>query len=82
MASSIDTAKGREGPKVRNEPHWLVMRRGCFPGFRRMTAGSEGLWIAKFRDHGGLKRWECTLGDFAHLPAGERYGSALKVTEE
>jgi integrase len=82
MARAINTVKARQALKLRREPYWHMIRRGCFLGFRKMTVAGEGIFVAKYRESGSAKRLERALGDFAHLPANERFSAALSAANE
>jgi integrase len=68
--------------KPRRDPYWQKVRKGCYVGFRKMTASSDGNWLARVRDEVTDKQVQHPLGDFTELPANERYDSALKAAEE
>jgi hypothetical protein len=38
MTARIDTVASREKLKPRREPYWQRVRKGCFVGYRKMTA--------------------------------------------
>lgn len=64
---------------LRRDPYWHRVSQGRYVGFRRMTKGSPGTWLARAYD-GAAYAYE-TLGDFAPLPEGERYDAASKAAE-
>lgn len=82
MAKGIQSVKGRESLKVRREPHWVPVRRGCHLGFRKMTATGDGVWVARYRDPDTLVRSTHSLGSLDHLTPSDRYGEAQKAAEE
>lgn len=82
MAKPINTAKAREALKPKREPYWHPIRRGCWLGFRKMSATGEGVWRARYRESGSTTRSEQSLGDFGYLPPGDRYDAALKAAED
>lgn len=45
----IDTVDMRNKLKPRDEPYWVRLSTGCMLGYRKMTAGSTGTWIARYR---------------------------------
>jgi hypothetical protein len=49
-AARIDTVASREKLKPRREPYWQRVRKGCFVGYRKMTASGHGAWLARARD--------------------------------
>jgi integrase len=60
----IDTKRGRLGLIPRREPYWYKLSRERHLGLRKLSASSEGSWIARLRDESGLRRYkalgECT----------------------
>jgi site-specific recombinase XerD len=82
MAKGIQSVKSRESLKVRREPHWQQIRRGCHLGFRKMTATGDGVWVARYRDPDTLVRSTHSLGSFEHLTPSHRHGEAQKAAEE
>lgn len=47
-----------------------------------MTAGSEGTWIARWRDEATGKQHYNSLGEFETLPPSDRRDAAVKAAEE
>lgn len=62
--SRIDTKRGREALAIRREPYWYKLARDRHLGLRKLTEGTPGSWIARFRDESGARRYqalgECT----------------------
>ncbi len=81
-AANIKTVDARAKLKPRREPYWESLRRGCFIGYRKMTVGSVGTWIARWRDDATGKQHYSGLGEFEHLPPSERRDAAVKAAEE
>lgn len=81
MASSIKNVTDRAKLKPRREPYWEVVRKGCALGFRKITASTEGTWLARWRDPSTLKQQYHSLGSFDELPPSERRDAALKAAE-
>jgi integrase len=79
---SLKTVEARARLVPRRDPYWEALRRGCFLGFRKMTKTSEGTWLARWRDEATGKQHHHPLGDFDHLPPGERRDAAAKEAEE
>jgi hypothetical protein len=46
VATEIDTVSSRE-LKLRREPYWHRMSKGCYLGFRKMAGGDHGNWVAR-----------------------------------
>lgn len=83
MASRIDTVVSRSKLKPRREPYWHRLQRGCFLGYRKMTADGSGAWIARTRDQDAgpsRQRYEA-LGDFSALPDHQRFDAAAKAAQ-
>jgi integrase len=79
MSKRIDRVDLRSRLQLRRDPYWLRISEGRYVGFRRMTRGTPGTWLARaYVD--GKYAYE-TLGDFATLPDGERYDAAKKAAE-
>ena len=63
MAARIDTVASREKLKPRREPYWQRIRKGCFVGYRKMTASGNRAWLARARDEeDGVKQLFKPLG--------------------
>jgi integrase len=82
MSKRIDRVDLRSKLQLRRDPYWLRLSAGRYVGFRRMTRGTPGTWLARaWREDKGKYAYE-TLGDFATLPDGERYDAAKKAAEQ
>jgi integrase len=82
MARRIDTVEARGKLPAKQTPYWVRLVPGCSLGFRKMVAGSNGVWMARLYDAALRKdRWR-SLGRFESLPAHERYAAAKKAAEE
>jgi integrase len=77
----IDTVDARNKLKPRVEPYWVKLSTGCTLGFRKMTSGSMGTWVARYRAADTGQRDKRSLGDFEDLPASRRYDAAKKAAE-
>jgi integrase len=82
MPTSLAKVTDRTKLKPRRDPYWQKVRKGCYIGFRKMTASSDGNWLARVRDEVSEKQVHHPLGDFTDVPANERYDVALKAAEE
>jgi integrase len=82
MRQSLKTVESRKGLKPRREPYWESIRRGCYIGFRKMTKGSLGTWLARWRDETSGKQHYSALGEFEQLPPSDRRDAAMKAAEE
>ena len=83
MATRIDTVASRDKLKPRREPYWHRLLRGCYLGYRKMTADGAGVWIARARDEevGPTKQRYDSLGDFSALPDHQRFDAASKAAQ-
>lgn len=83
MPTRIDIVAAREKLKPRREPYWQRLRRGCYLGFRKMTAAGQGVWVARARDGdaGPTKQHYESLGDFSALPDHQRFDAASKAAQ-
>jgi integrase len=80
MAARIDTVASREKLKPRREPYWQRVRKGCFVGYRKMTTGGHGVWLARAREEeAGTKQVFKPLGEFAELADHLRFDAAAKA---
>jgi integrase len=78
----IDRVDTRAKLDLRRDPYWQRLAQGRYLGFRRMTKGKTGTWLARLYDgekyvypHGGI-------GDFSALPENEQFDAAKKAAEE
>jgi integrase len=81
MATRIDTVASRDKLKPRREPYWHRLRRGCYLGFRKMSSGTAGVWVARARDEETSPTRQAyeSLGDFGALPDHQRFDAAVKA---
>lgn len=78
MAHSISTVRARDALKPRHEPYFTKIEAGQYLGFQRLTAASVGNWIARSRSPETGRQTKHAFGDFAHLPAAERFDAAKR----
>lgn len=76
MSYSISGVKERAKLRPRREPYWFKINKGFYLGFRKMTSTSEGTWILRAMDVAVQKETFRSLGDFAELPAHQRFDAA------
>ena len=97
MKVRLDVVEQRAKLKPRRDPYWQRLAQGRYIGFRKMRRGAEGTWLARIRvpERVGTTyiRPDGTeaiytspyepspLGDFAHLPEGERFDAAKRAAE-
>ena len=80
MSKRIDRVGVREKLAYRRDPYWLRLTAGRYVGFRRMTPGKPGSWLARAYTDSGYS-YE-TLGDFADKPEEGRYDLAKAEAEK
>jgi integrase len=80
MAVHLDRVDSRSRLKLRRDPYWQRLSEGRHIGYRRMTAGSPGTWLARRYD--GERYHTRALGDFASQPDKQRYDAAKAAAEE
>jgi integrase len=79
---NLPKVEDRSKLKPRREPYWQRIVAGNYIGFRKMTAGSAGAWVARSRDPETGKQQHRALGDFDNLPPSQRYDAAKRAAEE
>jgi len=79
---TIDKVNQREALKPRRDPYWAKVSKGCYLGYRKMTTGSDGTWIARYFDNLTGKQEYKPLGDFSELPAAQRYDTAKNAAND
>lgn len=77
----ISTVKSRDELKARHAPYWHQLRRGCYLGFRKVSATSAGAWVARFRDDDGKQHLK-SLGNFLEVTPSQRFGKAMEAAEQ
>ena len=68
--------------KPRRDPYFMSLSSGCAIGVRKMTPGSAGQWVARWRDPDTEKHHHKSLGPLDHLPDNERFDAAAKLARE
>lgn len=81
MAVNLAGVEARSKLKARREPYWQRVEAGQYLGFRKMTAGSDGSWVARSRDPDTGKQRYSALGEFTDRPAHERYDAAKRAAD-
>ncbi len=79
--ATLSKVTDREKLKPRRDPHWVRVNKGCYLGYRKMGAASEGNWLARYFDESAGKQVYKALGDFAELPDHQRYDAASKAAQ-
>ncbi len=80
--SAITAVADRSKLKPRREPYWSRESKGCYLGFRKMTASTTGAWVARFLDEATGKQLYKSLGDFNELPDHQRFDAARRAARE
>lgn len=79
--ASFSKVNERDKLKPRRDPYWLKISKGCYLGFRKMSAGASGTWSARFSASGYEKQVYKTLDDVTDLPDHQRYDAAQKAAQ-
>src|SRR5258708_1987321 len=77
----IDRVDTRAKLDLRRDPYWQRLAQGRYLGFRRMTKGRPGTWLARLYD-GEKYVYPNGIGDFSALPENEQFDAAKKAAEE
>lgn len=77
--STLSNVGDRQALKPRRDPYWSRIVKGCYLGFRKMTAGSDGTWSARALDETSGKQVYKPLGDLSELPDHLRHDAAQKA---
>lgn len=77
MAHKIDTPAARAKLPARRAPYWHKVRPNHFVGFRYMTPGAPGNWVAKIKT-GTKERFE-PLGQLIDVDPKDRFTTALAM---
>lgn len=65
--------------KARAAPYFENAAQGCAIGFRKMSASSDGTWVARWRDPDTDRQKTRALGALDTMPASERYDAAVRL---
>lgn len=79
--ADLSRVKDREALQPRREPHWQRLRPGCFIGYRASAKGGAGTWIARAYDEQERSYKLKAIGDFASMPASDRFVAAKREAE-
>ena len=79
--AKIDTVDLRTRLKPKAEPYRVKLSTGCTLGFRKMTPGSIGTWVARYGNADTGERDKRSLGGFGELPPSQRYSAAKAAAE-
>lgn len=81
MAHRIDTVEGRNKLQPRPGIYWDRLSAGQHLGLRKMSAASDGTWIARAYDPATRKQSKRALGAFDDIQPARRYDEAKKAAE-
>lgn len=82
MATTINTVKAREALKARHAPYFTKLGAGQFLGFRKLSASTVGVWVARHRDEETGAQSLRSLGTFEELAPTDRFQAARHAAEE
>jgi len=78
----LDRVDSRLKLTLRRDPYWHRLAAGRYLGFRRMTRGRPGVWLARRYSGEKYEYPEDGIGDFSALPEGEQFDAAKRAAEE
>lgn len=86
MALHLDRVDTRSRLEPRRDPYWQRLSHGQYIGFRLLTKGSEGTWLARAfnleKKAAGKNAYDYeALGDFANLEDRQRFDAAKAAAE-
>ena len=82
MATRIDAVASRDKLKPRRGAYWHRLTKGFYVGYRKMTAGGHGAWLARARDEdAGVQQLYKPLGEFLELADHLRFDAAAKAAQ-
>lgn len=80
MAMHLDRVETRAKLAPRRDPYWHRLAKSRYLGFRRMSKGAHGTWLARIFD--GQKFHQKPLGELATLMEKDRFDLAKAAAEE
>src|SRR5690349_11259307 len=79
--TKLDTVTARARLATRRSPYWDKIKPNHFLGFRYMTEGSGGSWLARVKDPRGGDV-QTPLGKLAEIEPSKQYGTALAMANK
>ncbi len=76
----IDRVEVRVKLPIRRDPHWYRLSEGRYVGFRKMTPGTPGMWLARRYD--GEKYQYKSLDEPAGMAEKDRFDAAKREAEK
>jgi site-specific recombinase XerD len=81
VGNKIDTVTARNKLKPRREPYWHKVSKGFFVGYRKMSEGSDGVWL--FRQYSSDSRDpQRSLGPLTRFANHERFDQAVALARQ
>lgn len=80
--ANIKTVAGRSHLAARREPYWERVGQGCYLGYRLMTPGRPGNWVARYIDATSGKKPTKSFGDLSEHPDAKRFDLAKEKASE
>lgn len=80
-ATTIKSVIGRQSLIPRREPYYEQLRSGFFIGYRKMSANTEGTWVARCRKAVGRGYHKTSLRKLDHLAGAKQYDAAVEAAE-
>jgi integrase len=80
----MNLAKTTDRKKLapRRDPYWNRLQKGCYLGFRKMTADADGTWLARWYSESDSKQHYKALGDFSEHPVDARHDLAMAAARD
>jgi integrase len=79
---AIDTVDARTKLKPRRAPYWQKVANGKHLGYRKMTPGADGTWLAQAYNDESRQQTRRSLGSFDALPPNKRFDAASVAAAE
>ncbi len=76
---AITSVDARVKLKPRSSPYWHKLSSGRHIGYRKLSIGSAGTWLAQAYDDATRKQTRKSLGAFDGLPPNKRFDAAVEA---
>jgi hypothetical protein len=80
MSDRIDTVTARGKLTARRDPYWQWINQGLFVGFRKMTSGTTGTWMSRYRSE-NRKQLQQSFGSLEQFPTFDRFDRAVDAAK-
>ena len=77
----IDTVGTRNALEPRGAPYWHRVRTECALGYRKQSASTPGVWVARFMGADGKYKIR-SFGTLEQYPPSMRFDQAMKLANE